>query len=242
MLRLDRVTGARHAVVLLLVVAALPFDAIVHDLTFRHLVTHEVRLAANGFTHLGTAWAGGGLLGVLALAGYRAQDAALTRASLGGLVGIALGSLVGQVAKQTVCRGRPGLLDGWGVDNPGTKGLNAAGRAAARRFFHWPCLGDSRFHSFPSGHATTAFTVAAALACAAPSRRRVGLLVAGGVGVSRVFLNAHFVSDVLGGAAIGWWAAEAGMALAGRLTPVWVAPVGWSAAVEADPRTGVSSR
>jgi membrane-associated phospholipid phosphatase len=242
MLRLGRATGARHVVVLLLVVAALPFDAIIHDLTFRHAVTHEVRLAANGFTHLGTAWAGGGLLGALALAGYRAQDAALTRASLSGLVGIALGSLVDQVAKQTVCRGRPGLFDGWGVDSPGTKGLDAAGRAAARRFFHWPCLGDSRFHGFPSGHATTAFSVAAALACAAPSRRRVWLLVAGGVGASRVLLNAHFVSDVLGGAAIGWWATEAGMALAGRLTPAWVASVGWAAAVEADPRPGVSSR
>jgi membrane-associated phospholipid phosphatase len=83
-------------------------------------------------------------------------------------------------------------------------------------FFHWPCVRDSRYHSFPSGHAATAFAVAAALSQAVPGRRRAWLAIAGSVGLSRILLNAHFLSDVLGGALVGWWAGEAGVRLATR--------------------------
>jgi membrane-associated phospholipid phosphatase len=241
MLGLGRAAGARLAAILLLaVLALLPLDAIVHDLAFRHVVTHGVRLAANGFTELGTAWAGGGLLGALVVVGSRTRDAALTRAGLGGLIGIGVGSLAGQAVKQAVCRGRPGLLDGWGVDAPGTRGLDASRVAAARRFFHWPCLTDSRFHSFPSGHAITAFAAAAALTAVAPWGRWTWLGVAAGIGISRVLLNAHFVSDVLAGAAIGWWAGQVGVILSARLGAVRVRPLAWLGTGEARPRPGVS--
>jgi membrane-associated phospholipid phosphatase len=202
----------------------IPFDATLHDLTFRYVNSHGTRLFANGVTQLGTAWAGTGLLGALAAVGYRTADAGLVRASLGGLAGVALGSAVGHMLKQAVCRGRPTLLDGWGV-GPLPRAMPApAGRAAAHRFFRWPCFRDSLHHSFPSGHAITAFAVAAALSTAVPARRGLWLSVGVLVGGSRVLLNAHFVSDVVGGAFVGWWAARLGAVLADRAVHVW--PVG----------------
>jgi membrane-associated phospholipid phosphatase len=207
------------ALCVLLLGLAVPLDAIIHDLVFRHVVSHGVRLTANGATQLGTVWAGAGLLGALAVVAHRVGDAELWRASVGGLAGVALASVASQVVKQVACRGRPKLLDGWGVDPPGpSSGATAGSRlvAAFQSFFHWPCFVDSRYQSFPSGHATTVFAVAAALTRAAPARRGVWLAVAAIVGAARVLLNAHFLSDVLGGALLGWWCGRLGLHLAGR--------------------------
>jgi undecaprenyl-diphosphatase len=192
---------------MLLLVVVVPLDAIVHDLVFRHVVSHEVRLTANGATQLGTVWAAAGLLGALAVVGHRVGDAGLWRASVGGLAGVVIASAASQVVKQMVCRGRPKLVEGWGVDRPDPAASSSWERmgAAAQSFFHWPCFVSSRYQSFPSGHATTAFAVAAALTRAAPARRPLWLAVAAVVGAARVLLNAHFLSDVVGGALLGWW-------------------------------------
>jgi undecaprenyl-diphosphatase len=195
-----------------LLAAVLPVDGTVHDLIFRHAVSHEVRLTANGLTLLGTTWAGAGLLGVLAAVGHRAGDIALRRAGIGGLAALAIGGLTVQVVKHVVCRARPRLVEGWGVGAPARPDDRAV-----TGFFHWPCLGARDLNSFPSGHATTAFTVAAALTAAAPNRRRLWLVVASGIGASRVVLNAHFLSDVIGGGLIGWWAGRMGLDLLTRL-------------------------
>ena len=66
---------------------------------------------------------------------------------------------------------------------------------------------DSKYTSFPSGHtaATTAFF--GTLVCA---RRRVGLVLLPIpllIAVSRIYLNAHYLSDVVGGALVGMLAA-----------------------------------
>jgi membrane-associated phospholipid phosphatase len=215
--------SVRCLVALLVLVATVALDGAVHDFAFRHVVSHEVRLVANGFTLLGTGWAASGLMGAVTIVAYRNGDLALLRAGGGGLAGVALGSLTVQVAKHIVCRARPRLMEGWGVDQVGPAGVvAAASERAALGFFHWPCLTDSRFHSFPSGHTTIAFAVAAALATAAPATRRTWLAVAGGVGASRLLLNAHFLSDVVGGAFIGWWAGTLGVRLVDRLLP-WLA-------------------
>jgi membrane-associated phospholipid phosphatase len=219
MLRLPGRWGAQAWVVGLLVLAvSVPLDAPLHDLVFRHVVSHEVRLLANGVTHLGTAWAAVGVLGGLAVLARRAADTQLWRVSLAGLGGVALASLASQAVKQVACRGRPTLVDGWGVDTDGVRGpvpwQPLVGGDTG--FFHWPCLADSRHRSFPSGHATTAFALAAALARAAPARRRLWLLVAGGIGASRISLNAHFLSDVIGGGLLGWWSGQLAQRLADR--------------------------
>jgi undecaprenyl-diphosphatase len=182
------------------------------------VVSHEVRLLANGFTLLGTTEVATiGLLG-LAVVAYRAAEPVMWHAALGGVAGVLLAGLSTQVVKHAVCRARPGLVDGWGV------GQGAPEPAPARRgFLHWPCFGERNYQGFPSGHAATAFAAAAALVTAAPGWRRAWLVAAAiGVGVSRIVLNAHFLSDVLGGALIGWWGGEVGLRLVTRhLAPRW---------------------
>jgi undecaprenyl-diphosphatase len=55
--------------------------------------------------------------------------------------------------------------------------------------------------SFPSGHATTAFTAATLLAGRATTPLWFGLAAA--VSASRVYTRMHHASDVLAGAALG---------------------------------------
>lgn len=211
---------AVQAIVLAVAVlaATTPADEMLQDFVFRHLVSHEVRLLANGFTLLGTTEvATGGLLALAAVA-YRAGDVQMWQAATGGVIGVLLAGLTTQVVKHVACRARPRLIDGWGVGS--SVPPDAPGR---RGFFYWPCFGEGAYNGFPSGHAATAFAVAVALFEWAPARRRGWILAAAsGVAVSRVVLNAHFLSDVLGGALFGWWTGEAGLVLAARyVMPRW---------------------
>ena len=57
--------------------------------------------------------------------------------------------------------------------------------------------------SFPSGHATTTFPCAVAIALLVPRLRVPALLVAVTVGFARVYLGVHYTLDVLAGAALG---------------------------------------
>jgi membrane-associated phospholipid phosphatase len=219
---IGRLTRARivQGTVLALTVlaAATPADERLHDFVFRHVVSHEARLLANGFTQLGTTEVATiGLLG-LGLVAYRGADAAMWQAAIGGVTGVALAGLGTQVVKHLACRARPRLIEGWGVGN-----APLPDAPERRGFFHVPCWGLGNHQSFPSGHAATAFAVAAALVGWAPGRRRAWILAAAsGVGASRIVLNAHFLSDVLGGGLMGWWAGEVGVRLVARyLTPRW---------------------
>ena len=81
--------------------------------------------------------------------------------------------------------------------------------------------------SFPSGHSANAaaFYAAAALVLGRRRSRRVHALLAGlaiGIAVwvaeSRVLLDVHWLTDVVGGLALGWaWFALCGIAFGGRL-------------------------
>ena len=68
--------------------------------------------------------------------------------------------------------------------------------------FYGPHL-KAAYHGFPSGHATSAFASAAAVAAAAPLIGVPCLIFAGGVSWSRLQLNHHHPVDVLTGAALG---------------------------------------
>jgi len=68
-----------------------------------------------------------------------------------------------------------------------------------RRFSDWALTK----HIFPSGHAQTAFALAASLTILFP-RWGVPLFVAAtAVGISRIILTSHYLSDVIAGAGIG---------------------------------------
>jgi len=60
------------------------------------------------------------------------------------------------------------------------------------------------WNSMPSGHSTTAFAVAFSLAHLYPKGNILWLFYACLLALSRVMVNAHYLSDVCAGAALGW--------------------------------------
>jgi 4-amino-4-deoxy-L-arabinose transferase-like glycosyltransferase/membrane-associated phospholipid phosphatase len=72
--------------------------------------------------------------------------------------------------------------------------------------FHGPIGGlvTSRTQSFPSGHTTTAATLATVLSAFYPHARGLFWGLAAGVAVNRVVIVAHYPSDVLAGAWLGY--------------------------------------
>ncbi len=68
--------------------------------------------------------------------------------------------------------------------------------------------GDKRFDSFYSGHTATAFCLAAVLAGEYGEARAVPVIaytLASAVGLTRIYLDKHWSSDVIAGAAVGWY-------------------------------------
>ena len=86
------------------------------------------------------------------------------------------------------------------------------------RYFTW----QLQYDSFPSGHSMTIFTVATVLSAAIPLLAPVWFVAATGFALTRALLTAHFLSDVLVGAAIGIIAAREVMVLGfPALAPGW---------------------
>jgi membrane-associated phospholipid phosphatase len=86
--------------------------------------------------------------------------------------------------------------------------------------------------SFPSGHAMSAFAVAAAIAVLAPRTRWAVLGLAAAIAFSRVYLGVHFWIDVLAGAGLGI-AIGVGVAVLFRRAAARQAGAGSGAAVPA---------
>jgi membrane-associated phospholipid phosphatase len=80
--------------------------------------------------------------------------------------------------------------------------------------FHGP---STRYSSFPSGHATAAFTVATVLGARYPKYRLPLYLLAGAVAWARMNAASHFPSDVFVGAGVGIYAGRYVLRHGGRL-------------------------
>ncbi len=86
-----------------------------------------------------------------------------------------------------------------------------AGRARPRLWFEQQIYGFDPFstggylwHGMPSGHTTTAFALAFSLIVLYPSRRLLWLSFGILIAVSRIAVDAHYLSDVCAGALLGW--------------------------------------
>jgi membrane-associated phospholipid phosphatase len=146
-------------------------------------------------THVGRAqwWLVAIAVALVALAAWRrwtgsARDAALLSWAMAGLLfiaaAIAIPGLIGDVVKFVGGRPRP----------------RALGDAA---FFDFAPFGfDSDYHSFPSGHATTLFGLAFAVGFLLPRLRWLLLLLAAVIASARLFVNAHYASDLVAGGAL----------------------------------------
>ena len=124
-------------------------------------------------------------------------------------------------------------------------GITAIASFSLKRIFNLPrpesILSSESFHhfggpllskAFPSGHTLTAFAIASALYFACDQSKRIKafplFIAASLVGLSRIGVGAHWLSDVLAGAGIGIWCGMLGAMLAqyvpeNQLTPnnIW---------------------
>jgi membrane-associated phospholipid phosphatase len=133
-------------------------------------------------------------------AGRISKDRDLAELGLYGTEALVLGAGIGSVLKDTFGRARP-FVDTAGP-NPNDFQL--------LRGFH---AGDN-YRSFPSGHTVAAFAAAAAVSAETSRWYPRGIYViaplmyggAAAVGVSRMYNNRHWASDVILGAAIGTFA------------------------------------
>ena len=70
-------------------------------------------------------------------------------------------------------------------------------------FAYMPWSWRNEYASLPSGHSTTAFAAAVAIAALWPKARIPMLIFAAIIALSRVVITAHFVSDVVAAAFVG---------------------------------------
>lgn len=143
--------------------------------TLRHLAK---QLSFWGDWYIGTLL----LFGSLWLAGLFSQRGFIRRAAMGCLIAALLAGLLGDVFRYGLGRARPNSGFAEGLYGPS---LNA------------------KFHSFPSGHTTTAFGTAVATAVLFPPLAVPSIALAGGVAWSRLYLNYHHPSDILMGLVLG---------------------------------------
>ena len=129
------------------------------------------------------------LFGGYYLYGLAAKDRKARQIALAGTQAFVMAAVTSQVVKHIFHRHRPGQ------DNPSNPYL-----------WEGPFKGFE-YTSFPSGHTTAAFAIASLMHQVYKDKIWVGVLsygLATGVGLSRVYDNVHWPSDVLIGAALGF--------------------------------------
>jgi hypothetical protein len=140
------------------------------------------------YQNLGSTWSFG-VIGAFEIWGEAGGDTTAKNTAMDALTASIIGpGLIGISVKYAVGRERPG--------------------AGAGAFDFRPFSGNQ---SFPSGHASQAFAVATAIAENYPAWWVQTLCYGGAglVGYARIEQNAHYTSDVVAGALLGWSVARA---------------------------------
>lgn len=101
-------------------------------------------------------------------------------------VGVGLPSLISTLLKRLIGRGRP---ETWVAETPLS--------------FQWLNWSAFEYQSFPSGHATTAFSLAAVVAFIWPKAFWPAMAFAALVAISRIVVGAHYPTDITAGAVLG---------------------------------------
>jgi membrane-associated phospholipid phosphatase len=204
-------------------------------------VSHEV-LETDDHTsrvmrHLSTVGSAIGGVGPLALStslyatGRVAQRSGLARLGLTMGEAVLWGGAVGLALKGVVGRERPSGA-------PGKPDILRVGQG----------FGQTRYASFPSGHTSAAFACATVIATdradLPPAARHIlgplAFVAAGFVGLSRIYGDQHWASDVAVGAALGVVAGDVVGRRAGRAPGALDRTLGHAAIIPAESGVGVS--
>jgi membrane-associated phospholipid phosphatase len=144
------------------------------------------------WTWLGFGWVLAAVAAALFGIGLWRKQQRLKQAAALSLIALAVSGLVVQTIKHLIGRPRPKLAD--------------------QGVFGWGPSFQSGHDSFPSGHTISAFAMAAVLSSFYPSGRWIWYSLAVLVAFTRVYIDAHFASDVFVGAVlgvlIGMWASR----------------------------------
>lgn len=104
------------------------------------------------------------------------------------LISYAVSGILAQLVKHLVEAPRPSVYFTYAQYHKFVEGVHLAGS-----------------NSFPSGHTTTAFSLASVLACFTKNKKAqfLYLILAMATGYSRIYLGQHFLTDVIVGAVLG---------------------------------------
>lgn len=143
-------------------------------------------------------------------------------AALAGFIflGVGLPSLAATLLKRIVGRGRPEV---WAADAP-----------LSFQSLNWSAWD---YQSFPSGHATTAFSLAAVVAFIWPKAFWPAMVFAAAVAISRIVVGAHYPTDITAGAVLGVLGAYAVRSL--FVARGWVFTAGGDGRMERRPLTAL---
>ena len=126
------------------------------------------------------------LSAVILVAGWAFRHPAWKAAGWQSLLAHGLAGMSSNLLKHLVGRPRPKFMHAGSLDLSPVSG--------------------SGWDSFPSGHAAASFAVATVFAVRFPKMRWIILALAGAIAVSRTLRGSHFLTDVAGGAVIGYLA------------------------------------
>jgi undecaprenyl-diphosphatase len=134
-------------------------------------------------TWLGVGWVLAVLAAVLLGIGYLRGNLKLRKAAVLSLIALLVSGLAVQTIKHLIGRPRPRLAD--------------------QGIVGWGSSFQSGHDSFPSGHALSSFAMAAVLSSFYPGGQWIWYSLAVLVAITRIYIDAHFASDVFVGAVLG---------------------------------------